>query len=67
MNPRLRPQRKQRRTKREENFGGLTDRAMTDFLAIKNKSSLTSVLACRLANRQIYFATRFRQSVGEQA
>src|SRR3989338_8070167 len=32
--PRLRPQRKQRRTIREENFGRLRERAITDFLAI---------------------------------
>src|SRR3989338_6292620 len=32
--PRLRPQRKQRRTIREENFGRFRERAMTDFLAI---------------------------------
>ena len=33
---RLRPQRKQRRTTREANFGGLFERAIVDFFAILN-------------------------------
>ena len=33
--PCLRPQRKQRRTTRVENFGFFSDRAITDFFAIK--------------------------------
>jgi len=44
--PRLRPQRKQRRTILVENLGFLSERAITDFLAIRNKKRQQAWATC---------------------